>query len=319
MGGMRTEGEPFTSVDEVTALMDEEPKRPRAWIVGFFTALVLAVIIVLLILAQKGERSLAELRVRDNKVEVRSEGDFRRGVEGEPLALGDTVRTDEKGQAQVDYFDGSLTRLGSDTTFSIRELQKGPEGRRISLKVDAGRIFNRVEKLTSSKDRFEIAGATAVATVKGTMNFIFSDQAPITYYLGYTGTTIVAFEGSTFELDHKDECVRVDDDGMRRCTKHELAALKGTEFYRENVALEGGELPGRPKLSPTASPSPSPGPPGPPVIRRSRPAVRSSPTTPTPKPTRHPSVQNHDKNEDETPSPGTPTPPTPCPTNCGGP
>jgi hypothetical protein len=316
MGDMRTGDEPLMSVDELTALVDEEPARPRAWLVALVSGLVLIAIIVLILLAQRGERALAELRVRDDTVEVKAQGDFRRGVEGQALALGNTVRTDTGGQAQIDYFDGSLTRLGSDTNFVIRELQSGPDGKRIRVKVDAGRIFNRVEKLASSKDRFEMAGATAVATVRGTMNFVFADQAPITYYLGYTGTTIVTFGDETFVLDKKDECVRTEPDGMRRCTKHELEALKETTFYRENVALEGGSLPGRPKLSPTASQSASPAPPG---LGRRSPAVgsASAPTT-TPKRTRRPSIDDPNETDEPTDEPPTttqPPPPTPPPTS----
>src|SRR5439155_16104901 len=130
------------------------------------------------------------------------------------LSVGDVVQTDSSGQAQVDYFDGSLTRLDSDTRFVIETLQKGPNGRHISLDVKAGRTWNRVARLTSSNDRYEVHMANAVATVRGT-TFIADcrTHAPRCFIIGIEDTTHVKSEDGS-ELDVSDgDCVELTPDG----------------------------------------------------------------------------------------------------------
>jgi hypothetical protein len=124
------------------ALKTEAPgpdvRRVRRVLVGILIAGVLGAIVSIAVLSRTDDRSLAELRIRDDSVDVRGGGSaFRGGIEGQRLAVGDSIRTNSQGQAQIDYFDGSLTRLDSNTIFVIRELADAPASRRVSLELDA--------------------------------------------------------------------------------------------------------------------------------------------------------------------------------------
>jgi hypothetical protein len=314
------------SVDELTdlATFSDEPRRSRRVFIAVLTVAVLAAVIVLLVLAQGQSRPLAQLRVRETSVEVRSgDSSFRPGVEGQALAFGDTIRTDATGQAQVDYFDGSLTRLDADTTFVIRELQQGAGTKQITVRQDAGRTWNRVEKLTSSQDRFELHGVTSVASVRGTTWVLDSRLAPVEFALVVAGQIQVTVANVGTATVLAGECVRMEPDSIRPCTEEEEARIKDDWFFL-NYYYEGRNADLTPPgTTPTASPTRTPPEAGGsgPVLRRGTEA--GSPTTPSPTPqrTRKPSIDEHDddetrdRNEDEetdppTEPPGTPTPST---------
>ena len=66
----------------------------------------------------------ASLRVLGGTVEVQPpSADFTGGVDGQPLNAGFTIRTGADGRAAIEYFDGSITRLDENTTFTIVTLQ----------------------------------------------------------------------------------------------------------------------------------------------------------------------------------------------------
>jgi uncharacterized membrane protein YgcG len=117
-------------------------------------------------------REFATLGVIEGTVEVsRGEGAFRAGTEGQTLQAGDTVRTGLDGRAEIEYFDGSLTRLDADTTFTLRELASMPEepgSKLIEAEQAEGRTFERVTEITDSQSRFDVETPTATASVRGT-------------------------------------------------------------------------------------------------------------------------------------------------------
>lgn len=287
------------------AVTVDRRRRPR---VGLILALlaVIVVIVVAIAISQQQDKPLAELRIRDQQVSVKTQADFVPGVEGQALEAGNEVRTDDEGQAQVDFFDGSLTRLDASTTFVVKKLEDGPQGRRISLELDAGRTWNRVERLTSSEDRYEVSGGNAVATVRGTTFIADGRQAPIWYYIGQEGETEASAPPDLKFVLGRNDCVRVDEDGMRECTDHEFHALID-DWVRENQGLDALAA----ATSPTPSPTPTPTATAAGPSRRVRPASTS---TPVPDETRRPRVQNtEDPNEDDkqpTDDPPTDDPPT---------
>ena len=300
------------SIDELTELYAaEERRRPRRLFIAIFTLLVLVAVILLLVMSQGEDAPLAQLRIRDADVDVRTRGtEFKEGVEGQALSFEDAVRTDVNGQAQVDYFDGSLTRLDSDTTFVIRELRDAPEGKRISVRQDAGRTWNRVERLASTQDRYELHGVTAVATVRGTTFVWDSRQAPIEYALGVSGTTLITLPGVGTSRLQKDDCLRIEEGRIRPCTKHEEETLKDdwyfTNFYYDGGDAEKTPIPETPPATPFAGSS----------VRRTGSgsgAGVGSATTPAPDRTPRPprSIENHDKEEThDDPDPPSAEPPT---------
>ncbi|MGH9025386.1 MAG: FecR domain-containing protein [Acidimicrobiia bacterium] len=111
---------------------------------------------------------LAELRPEEQKVEVAAEeGSFREGENDQALAAGNTVRTNDTGRAQIDYSDGSLTRLDFDTIYTVVELSDDEGQRRVEGELGPGQSWNRVQELSES-DSFQAESAGATAAVQGT-------------------------------------------------------------------------------------------------------------------------------------------------------
>jgi hypothetical protein len=122
--------------------------------------------------ADQPEESVATLVVaaeHSGHVDVRREGGsrFGPGRDGQRLRVGDTVRTDEAGRAEVRYGDDSYTRLDVSTTFTIVELTEDQGARQVEGSLDTGRTWNRTETLTESGS-FEQSGGGATAAVTGT-------------------------------------------------------------------------------------------------------------------------------------------------------
>ncbi|HYZ91912.1 MAG TPA: FecR family protein [Actinomycetota bacterium] len=307
------------STDELTrfATYKEDPRRPKIGVIAGLTALVLFGVILLIVLSQRDKPALAELRIRDSEVEVEKRGArSRAAVEGEALAAGDTVRTDANGQAQIDYFTGTVTRLDSTTTFVVDALLNSRSSKRISLKLDVGRSWNRVEGLSSSEDRFDVQMPNAIATVRGTTNVTDCRQAPVCYVLGFVDDTEIVNPEGDRVVAGPDDCYRVDEAGIRECTDHERRTLFDDSWLDEMRGLDA--LAAYKTPPPTASASPS-------FVPRPRTGIRRSTVTPSPVPeparTRRPR-HTDDPNETEEPttkpkpSPPTPEPPTEQPTPC---
>ena len=72
-----------------------------------------------------GGRALATLTIRTPNVDIKAKKKttFAKGASGQVLQQGDTLRTDATaGLAEISYTDGSYTRLGPNTEFSITKL-----------------------------------------------------------------------------------------------------------------------------------------------------------------------------------------------------
>jgi len=300
------------SVDELTefATHSDEPGLPRRALVILLTLGLIGAVIAVVLVTQGDRRALAELRIREDRVSVKATGaDFERGTEGQALVAGDTVRTDPDGQAQIDYFEGSQTNLDSDTTLVIGALLNEAGTRSVSLDHTKGRLWNRVEKLTSSEDRYEVRTPNAVASVRGT-TFVSDGQfdAPNWFFIDFDGVTVIETKlGEAFELS-TDECIRVAEDGSaRRCTAKERAGLMGL-WIDKMIAYYGGVPEGGPSASPSATPSGSPD--FQPVRRFTGGGGGGSPTTPAPTGRgRKPSIntpnpdEDEDEDEEESPAP----------------
>jgi hypothetical protein len=287
------------STDELTrfATYEDEPKRPKLGLIAGLTALVVFGVIVLIVLSQRDRPALAELRIRAKQVEVEKSGTRgRAGVEGEPLAAGDTVRTDANGQAQIDYFTGTITRLDVNTTMVVDGLLNAAAGKRISLKLNAGRTWNRVEGITSSQDRFDVQMPNALASVRGTTNVTDCRQAPsICYVLGFLDNTEILTNAGEQVTAGPGDCFRIDEVGMRPCTDHEKLRLLDDTWLDEMGGLDA--------LAAFKTPPPTVSPPAS-VTPGSGGFTRRSSVTPSPKPrvTRSPRPRNTD-DPDETEEP----------------
>ena len=75
--------------------------------------------------------------------------------------------TDASGRAEIDYTDGSLTRLSGSTVFTISKLTDEKGGRQTQGTLSVGETWNRAAKV-SETGSFEVKAGGTTAAVEGT-------------------------------------------------------------------------------------------------------------------------------------------------------
>lgn len=126
---------------------------------------------------KKSGAVLATLKIRADGVQVKVKGTsgFTAAKEGQSLKQGDALKTDASGRAEIAYTDGSLTRLGESTEFSISRLTDKQGARQTQGTLTVGSTWNRAAKVSESGS-FEIKAGGATAAVEGTA-FVVSCQS----------------------------------------------------------------------------------------------------------------------------------------------
>jgi LPXTG-motif cell wall-anchored protein len=131
---------------------------------------------------------------------------FSPGTDGEALHVGDTVRTDGVGRAEIDYSSDAYTRLGATTTFTIKKLTDNQGNRQVNGSLDAGQTWNRTAALTQSQS-FQQDGGGTTAAVAGTA-FVLSCPSPTT--CTFTGVVdnvnLTGSNSQTRTLNPLDQC-----------------------------------------------------------------------------------------------------------------
>jgi PKD repeat protein len=173
--------------------LTEKTKRGLELSVTAVFALALLLVGAVLIFSggTASAKQIATLRLLGGEVAVQH-GDvaLRPGDDGESLREGDLVRTGPDGRAAIEYFDGSVTRLDYDTTFSLvtlETLNNTDDSKVIEGEQSKGNSFNRVAELADSESRFEVETPTATASVQGTVYAVI---------VGAGATTVAVLEGS---------------------------------------------------------------------------------------------------------------------------
>lgn len=117
----------------------------------------------------KRSEGIATLREVEGVVEWKERSRRFQPVEA-PVQVdaGTTVRTSGGALAEIEYFDGSISRIGPNTTYEIIELEDAPGRTVIVGKIRLGETFHDVKELTGSGSRFEIQESNAIAAVRGT-------------------------------------------------------------------------------------------------------------------------------------------------------
>lgn len=175
---------------------------------------VLSATCLLVVLAGCGEEplhevasgsALAALDVIDTRTELRPLDAelFDEAESGTPLDAGDVVRTDDAGFAEILYGDGSLTRLGPDTTVTVVALDGDVTVPEIELDLEVGRVWNRVRTVTGERGRYEVQTDVGVAAVRGTAFFIECSVEPVV-------CTFVVTEGVVVVLTNDGREIRVE-------------------------------------------------------------------------------------------------------------
>ena len=113
--------------------------------------------------------ALANLKVTEDQVSIKVKGasSFVDAKDGQALHQGDALKTDADGRAEIDYTDGSLTRLGGSTVFTISKLTSERGGRQTQGTLSVGETWNRAAKV-SETGSFSVKAGGTTAAVEGT-------------------------------------------------------------------------------------------------------------------------------------------------------
>jgi hypothetical protein len=143
--------------------------------------------------SSSGGASLASLKITADNVSVKAKGasKFVAGKDGQALRQGDTIKTDADGRAEIDYTDGSLTRLAGSTVFTISKLTDERGGRQTQGTLSVGETWNRAAKV-SETGSFEVKAGGTTAAVEGTAFVVkCTPQADGTQQVSCTVTAVV--------------------------------------------------------------------------------------------------------------------------------
>ncbi len=116
--------------------------------------------------------------VEGNVVRIGSDGATAAVKLDDPVWVGDTVRTQSNGKAEITFADGSIIRLAADTRTEIAEYLVGEQQTRGKLSLLGGKIQSLVKKGLgffgrTRRNRFEVHTPTAVVGVRGTDFFTY--------------------------------------------------------------------------------------------------------------------------------------------------
>jgi hypothetical protein len=119
--------------------------------------------------AKTGDKPLATLKITSDGVTVKKKGaaDYAGAKDGQTLSQGDSIKTDASGTAEIDYSDGSLTRLSPATIFSLTKLTSERGGRQTQGTLSVGETWNRAAKVSETGE-FSVKAGGTTAAVEGT-------------------------------------------------------------------------------------------------------------------------------------------------------
>jgi hypothetical protein len=119
--------------------------------------------------AGAADSALANLKITADNVQIKQKGKstFVAAKDGMALKQGDTIKTDDTGRAEIDYTDGSLTRLAGSTVFTISKLTSEKGARQTQGTLSVGETWNRAAKV-SETGSFEVKAGGTTAAVEGT-------------------------------------------------------------------------------------------------------------------------------------------------------
>jgi PKD repeat protein len=248
----------------------------------FVLALLLVGAVLIFTGGAASAKQFATLHLLGGQVDVRQgDGDaFVPGTEGVSLHEGDVVRTGTSGRASIDYFDGSLTRLDHDTTFTLvtlETLNNASGSELIEAEQGDGNSYNRVAELTDPQSRFDVETPTATASVQGTAYALIVESGSTTVAV-VDGAVTTTGEGGSVSVP-AGKMVRVDAGGtigvVQDISDDVLASpwlsFNLCDIDHNDACVEGG-APGPPKepgQPNTGKPSP-----------QTRPGIPPTPTTP---------------------------------------
>lgn len=109
---------------------------------------------------------------------------------------GDVIRTEKESRCEVKLNDGSIIRIGEETTFDFTDAIISSASKKVSSKLKRGKIWANLRRFIGKKDRFRILAPTAVCAVRGTIYRMDADSTTrVAVYDGEVDIGPVSFWG----------------------------------------------------------------------------------------------------------------------------
>ncbi|MBN1576661.1 MAG: FecR domain-containing protein [Chitinispirillaceae bacterium] len=108
----------------------------------------------------------------------------------------DAIRTFIESEAELEISDGSLIKIGENTTIELSSLKGTAEHQNTSMKIMNGAILANVKKLVSPASSFEFETPTATAAIRGTT---------VGLEVSKEQTTVKVYEGKVLVTPHGSE------------------------------------------------------------------------------------------------------------------
>jgi hypothetical protein len=156
------------------------PARPRRGCFGGCLGCLIPIVVIVLIIgglfyflvaqAAAAVSVPAQLVVVSPATTLTHGGSSQAGASGNLVHPGDKLETNANGRSLVQFQDGSITRLGPSTkiTLDAAEFDKQGHLHNVSMSQQAGRTLSTVQKLVGANAKFNVAGHSATASVRGT-------------------------------------------------------------------------------------------------------------------------------------------------------
>src|SRR5438046_1943793 len=138
-------------------------------------------------------------------------GAFSSAASGTFVQPGDSVKTDAKGRAQIQFPDGTITRLANNTQIAINSSHFAKNGHLhdVSLTDKLGRTLNSVQKLVGGAT-FQVVGNTTTASVRGTLFEVLVNG---------DGTVVIQLFIGGLDVDDRSRHLRITDPANHVYTK----------------------------------------------------------------------------------------------------
>ncbi|MBW6484649.1 MAG: FecR domain-containing protein [Syntrophobacterales bacterium] len=107
---------------------------------------------------------------------------------GDPLNVGDIIRTKSKSKCEITFMDGSILRLAESSRLRVTEFSQEKEKRNATVDLFRGKVHNIV-KAVGGQSKYEVRTPTAVCGVRGTQFYTY-------YQSGVSGAVVT--EGTVY-------------------------------------------------------------------------------------------------------------------------
>lgn len=136
--------------------------------VALITLALVAVATVILLMTGRARASIGNLQVYQGAADIVRRGQQVSGSTGDPIRLGDTLKSAADSKVAIVLRDGSVIRLEAGSEVQVAELNyQGQKIKEAVFRLKFGRLWSRVAPL-DPEGQFDVETPTAIAAVAGT-------------------------------------------------------------------------------------------------------------------------------------------------------